>query len=95
MSVAIQQAQEFRESPIGSRITNHVRTMVRNSISSLTTQEYLIARINIAEGMGMKYEPDVRDNVEELISGMIRLGIGNTEVLRFVQNYCRELEGNP
>lgn len=89
MNTEQKQGQEFADSPIGSRITNRVRTLVRNGVADATTRELMIRHIN--ESMrcrGASAERTEREN-RILAWGDMR----DSEALaRFVIDFCTEID---
>lgn len=78
------QGQEFSGSPIGSRITNIFRVMVRGGITSQTYREILIRAINTSSRCTPSH--DLFEMVREEY-----LPDSEKEIVRAVKDFCNEI----
>lgn len=79
-----EQARIFRDSPIGSRITNHLRTVVRNAVMDSGTRSRLIVHIN-ATMRGERCDATILRQVQRVTDR------ATGGIIELVLAYCEEI----
>jgi hypothetical protein len=89
MTTQAKQAQEFRDSPIWSRLTDVMRTLVRDSVADPDLRLAMISHINDVM-WGRTPEPTALRFMERARSYSDQATRG---VIRAVMDYCKEIGG--